>query len=275
MLVPRHVVIGLFILLIVGVAGTVLYKWRHIEFFEQNQCAKQLSTDDIDVYLINLDRNRDRLDHFIDQYMSTDLKNKQFKRYPAVDGRKLSIEKYVSSKALNEIYESEESGYRTKHYQLTRGAVGCYLSHMSVYEAIMKGDREYGLIFEDDVIIDPKILSKLNKMITSMPNDWDVLLLGCYCIKCDKFDRYYNTERFFLTHCYIVRKTAAERIVEALKDKPIEQQIDSELSDMATDSKLKIYCLKESICKQGGGFKTTIQMPLKVVPGINPYQTVN
>ena len=115
------------------------------------------------------------------------------------------------------------------------------------------------------------IFQKLNSVIENVPNDWDILLLSCYCIVCEKMDVYYDTGKFFWLHCYIVRKSSVNTILKYLKSNKIGKQIDSEMGDMISMGKLKVYCLKESLCKQGKRFKTTIQTPMKIVPGINPW----
>jgi GR25 family glycosyltransferase involved in LPS biosynthesis len=140
-----------------------------------------------------------------------------------------------------------------------------------VYELISKSDKDYGLIFEDDVVIDKNIFKKLNKTLSNIPSDWDILLLSCHCIVCERYDEFYDTGKFFWLHCYIVKKSSANKIIDYLKSGKIGKQIDSELSDMIEEKKLKVYCLKDSLCKQGNMFQTTIQTPMKVVAGINPY----
>ena len=225
------------------------------------------------IYMINLDRNQDRLESFIEQYMMSDLRYKQFHRIAAVDGTSINVKDVVSPTAFDEITQIEKTGYRTKHYQLTRGAIGCYLSHIKAYDYIAAGEADYGLIFEDDVKIDPVLLAKLNAVVAAMDDTWDMLLLGCHCIICEKRNTYYNLEKFFLMHGYIVRKESAAKLSTMLKAKPISQQIDSEISDMISQGHFKVYCLKNSLATQSG-FETNIQMPLKVMPGVNPYTTL-
>jgi len=258
---------------VVAILSSCLYFKKEIEHFSDGTACFEpgLALKSVDIYLINLDRNKDRLDFFIEQYMKSDLRSKQFKRISAIDGKKLAIQEFVTPKAYTEITQVEKTGFRTKHYQLTRGAIGCYLSHLMAYDIIANGDAEYGLIFEDDVSINPDFWLKLNKILPSIPNDWDVLLMSCYCILCQKLDVYYNTERFWWMHCYIIKKDVAKRLADTLKSKLIEQQIDSELSDMVTEGHLKIFCLKETLSKQTGHFATDIQTP---VSGVNPYATL-
>jgi GR25 family glycosyltransferase involved in LPS biosynthesis len=211
----------------------------------------------------------------MEQYGKSDLRSHEFTRIDAVDGKKLDLGSVnITKKAFDEITQIEKTGFRTKHYQLTRGAIGCYLSHMIAFDHIANGDKEYGLIFEDDVVIDKNIIQRLNLAIEDIPNNWDMLFLGCICIVCDKYDIYYDTHRFFLAHCYVVKKSGAIKLKALLDKKKISQQIDSELSDLSTQGKLRIYCLREALSKQSGSFQTTIQTPLKVMPGIDPYVPV-
>jgi len=260
---------------------TWLMSRRHIEKYKDKDsggsasCPKNgIKLDNVEVYLINMDKNKERLANFVEQYMLSDLKYKQFNRMSAVDGKSLVIDEYVTQQALQEIKDLDRKGYRTKHYQLSRGAIGCYLSHLNVYKKVMQGDAEYALIFEDDAMLDSNIFSKLNKSLSTIPNDWDMLLLGCYCIVCDKYEKYYDLDRFFFMHAYIIKKSSAKLVFEELDKKRISQQIDSELSDMINNGKLRIYCLKDSIARQGT-FDTTIQMPLKVMPGVDPFEAVH
>lgn len=262
------------VILIVLTLGGIICNKVGVENFIVNNSNPKFVMENFDVYLINLERNADRLEFFIEQYMKSDLRYKQFQRINAVDGSALSIKEHISDVAFKEIMQIEKTGYRTKHYQLTRGAIGCYLSHLKAYELIAAAsDKEYGFIFEDDAIIDPALLGKLNKVIDSMDDNWDMLLLGCICIVCDTQDTYYDINRFFLLHGCIVKRSSATKLINLLKEKQISQQIDSELSDLVAQGHIKVYCLKNKLSNQYN-FETDIQTPLKVMPGINPYTTL-
>jgi glycosyl transferase, family 25 len=226
---------------------------------------------DVKIYLINLDRNKERLYHFDQQYARSDLSKNPYERIQAVDGNTLDISKLVSHKAHMEILQAEKSGFRTKHYQLTRGAVGCYLSHLNVYRKLIADDAKMALIFEDDVVFQPTILLKMQKHVESIPKDWDLILLGCHCIVCKKNRKFSKLERFFFMHAYLITQTAAKKILAYLKDRKIDQQIDSVLGEMARKQDLNIYCINDSLAKQSKSFTTTIQLPLKRVSNIDPY----
>lgn len=257
------------ILLIIHLIYPFMNNVNEYEDFES--CKNTINPDDFDVYLINLDRNKDRLQRFKNEYNSCDLRFKNVKRIPAIDGKKLNIAEYVSDRAFKEIKSIETSGYRTKHYQLTRGAIGCYLSHLKAYEQIAKSNVEWGLIFEDDVSISKNFYAKLNNILSKIPNNWDMLLLGCHCQKCKKYDLYSHVKKFILLHCYIVKRETAEKLFKKLSEKRIEQQIDSELSDIlikGTDD-INVYCVNDALSWQSSQFKTEIQMPIKVNTNVN------
>lgn len=234
-----------------------------------------LSLDDFEIYLINMNKNVDRLNAFIDQYKGCDLSAKNFYRFEAVDGRTLNLTDYVSPRALKEIEDAEKNGYRVKHYQLTPGGVGCYLSHQNVLRIISEADKQFGIVFEDDVVIDPKLYNKLTTSMAHIPNDWDVLLLGCYCIKCVKYEEHAEMNRFFQTHGYVIKRDSARRITDYLNKTLIEQQIDTVLSEMTQQGVIKIYCLNEELARQNTSFGTTIQLPINFKSGVDPYETVN
>lgn len=267
---PLSLIITCCIILVVVYMFTPI-KWGRSEHYSD---ATPISHNDINVYLINMDHNTDRLEHFNQVYSTSDLKKVGYKRFAGIDGTKIDIEKFVTPKALQEIMLASDSGFRTKHYQLTKGAVGCYLSHLNVYKLISMSDKPYGIIFEDDAVINNDLFTKVNKYVAMVPNNWDILLLGCFCIVCDTYSNYYNAERFFNLHGYVIKKDAASMIYKKLDKQLIKQQIDSELSDMVANGSLKIYCLKDALAKQGMMFNTTIQVPVKLVAGVNPYQTI-
>jgi GR25 family glycosyltransferase involved in LPS biosynthesis len=272
MILNVEFVLVLIIIALLSMLTAQQFKIPHVEKYN-NSCSKEgIKLNDVGIFLINMKRNADRLEHFVEQYMMSDLRYKRFSRFEGIDGNLIDTSNYVSPGALSEINNTIKSGYRTKHYQLTKGAVGCYLSHISIYNKIGHGSDPYGLVFEDDVRIDSNLFSRINKSLDKIPNNWDMLLFGCHCIVCEKYENHYDAARFFLLHAYLIKKEAAKRIFDALDKKKIEQQIDSELSDMASRGELKIFCLRDTVARQDNTFQTTIQTPMKIVPGVNPFR---
>ena len=224
-------------------------------------------------FIINMERNPDRLHRFKMQFNRSDLQKYDLTRIDAIDGKTIDITQHVSSEAYRDILTSEKNGYRMRHYELTRGAVGCYLSHIKAYEEALKCGKPYALIFEDDVrFLTNDIQKELNEQLLQVPQDWDMLLLGYVCFVCGKFDAHYEANRFILLHAYVVKAQSLPKIIGLLKGNPIKQQLDAEFSDLAEHGDLKIYCLRKKLAMQFN-MGTNIQMPIMETQEVNPYES--
>ena len=212
-------------------------------------------------YLINLDRRPDRMEKFMKQYNSSDMNSITLSKISAIDGVNIDISKIpLSEVAKGELKQIETTGFRTKHYQLTRGAIGCYLSHVKVWKNIIDNNYNNGLIFEDDVNLPKNFNKKMNASIKNIPKDWDIILFGFHCKDCEQMLDYRKVNRFILLHCYAISNTAIVKILKTQSLFPIQQQIDSYLSELSEDI-LNIYTVKNPIINQSGS-RTDIQMPI-------------
>lgn len=236
-----------------------------------------MSSGNTEIRVINLDKNTERLAHFKALVKASDLSALPMTRFAAVDGRAIDIAPPITSqKAYDTIVQAEQRGYRQKHYELTRGAVGCYLSHLHVYKAFLSdAAKPFLMVFEDDVTFDTDILSKINQVVPP-PTSWDVLLLGCICLACKDApaapQALADVQRFFLTHAMVLTRSGAQKLVALLDGKPIEKQIDAVISDLSEQGKLKVLCLKRALAEQNTQqFGTTIQIPIKQMHGVDPY----
>ena len=215
------------------------------------------------VYLINLRRRPDRLAAFSADYTKSDI-DMEYKVIEGVDGSKLDIEQQdLTELARAELKQLETTGYRSKHYQLTRGAIGCYLSHIKVWKNILKDNSDIALVFEDDTTIPANTQSAINEALKNPPSDWDMILLGVACHTCSGVRTrpgFLRVKKFWLLHAYLIKKEALEKIFKSDALFPIAQQIDSLLSELSNT--LKIYAVQPGICNQRPS-RTDIQAPLK------------
>ena len=92
------------------------------------------------VYFINLDRSPARREWMESQLTEISA---NFERIPAVDGSSLASEEYEA--AVN----WEELGPKG----LTRGEVGCFLSHRLAWQRIAAASERFGVVLEDDILI--------------------------------------------------------------------------------------------------------------------------
>lgn len=212
------------------------------------------------VYLINLKRRPDRLNNFLSHLKKSDMKHTKIIRFDAVDGSNIDVDKCpLSELAKAELQQLETTGFRTKHYQLTKGAIGCYLSHVKIWENILQKNVNVALIFEDDAQIPPHLKRRIEEEMKYIPDDWDIVLFGYICKKCMRYAMYNEVERFMLTHCYLIKNTAIIKIMKTNTLFPITQQIDSLMSELS--SLINIYTVREKLVPQFES-RTDIQAPL-------------
>lgn len=210
-------------------------------------------------YVINLDRRVDRLEKFMKTYEESDMKSTELYKISAVDGSEIDISNIpLSEIAKSELKQIETTGFRSKHYQLTRGAIGCYLSHVKIWRDIIEKNYRHGLIFEDDVNLPKNINEKITKSMKDVPEDWDIILFGFHCKDCINKKNYRKVNRFILLHCYAISNNCIKKILKTKSLFPITQQIDSYLSELSEDV-LNIYTVKNPIIHQNGS-STDIQV---------------
>jgi GR25 family glycosyltransferase involved in LPS biosynthesis len=221
--------------------------------------------------VINMDKNDDRLEYVNNQFNMSDL-SKSFKleRFPAIVGKSLDINKYLTPEAKQELYETEYNGYRTKHHQLSRGAIGCYLSHISVMKDI-KPNETY-LILEDDVNIDIDVESKIKNILDKAPADWDIILLGhSHYLKDNSYNDPHNNLNKAYSYWgmfgYLINYKGAQKVLS--KSSKIDGQIDSVIS-WNSDS-INIYVVKKPIIIHSYNFDTNAQNNIKELPNKETY----
>ena len=137
------------------------------------------------VYLINMDKDTERLEKVTKECKKFNI---NFERFNGVNPLKLSkkeLNKYVSKTCQN---------------ICPNGIIGCGVSHMKIYEDALKNNYKNILVLEDDVYFDDELYEELNKAMTELPEDYDILYLGCFGI-CDK-EQVYNMDLNLLFHLY-------------------------------------------------------------------------
>lgn len=160
----------------------------------------------MNTFVINLQENVVRRMAIKSQLDKTNL-NYEF--IEAVNGSNLSDEEI---KALV---------YDYPNCKLTKGEIGCALSHLSIYDRIIKENISHALIFEDDAII-PENISNIFREIRQLDNDKkaNVYLLSRVhsFIENSKLNNHlYSAYQAIGAHAYIINKKAAERMISAQK----------------------------------------------------------
>lgn len=241
----------------------LLHKYESNSQFtsEKQNIVNILNINNFEIYIIHMTKNATRLDNFDKYYNKSDIHFKKYTVFPAVVGKSLDLINFVTPNAYTQILDVEKTSIRKHHYDLTRGAVGCYLSHLSIYKKIVESKIDYGIIFEDDSIISSDFYARLQYGLTQIPDDWDIFLLGLTCLKCDIKSEYITVNRFWGTHGYIIKNKSAAKLVEYL-DRPLSKQIDADLSLLIKREIIKVYSINPLIVVQDGIFTSDIQVDL-------------
>ena len=167
------------------------------------------------IYIINLKKNKDRWDA-----ISKAAKNAN-----------------VPITRFNAIYEKELppnhpdiKKYFATNHELSPRQIGCALSHIKIWEDAVKNNYENILIFEDDVIIPPDFLAKLEPVVNELPDDWNMLLLGLNNIKATKYSKHlikpHNKDGNWEMHAYIINLNMAKYILRKILYENIRNPID-------------------------------------------------
>ena len=203
-----------------------------------------LTRDDYDCYLINLEKNAERLSVFSSYYKESDLNKIPYIKIKAIYGRDIDYASFISPNA---------------ELNMTPGMVGCFLSHLHIYNEIKKSIKDYALIFEDDARMIRDIqISTINNIKNTIPNDWDIILLG-YDVshplnhEIVQYDNYIKVYGFYGTHAYLITKRGAEKMLNLAKI-PFTNQIDHVMGDLCRLGLLNVYGISSPVVWQEARF---------------------
>jgi len=115
-----------------------------------------------DCRVINLARSPRRLKRFLAQSATAGLR---IERFEAIDGSTVDIASAVAD------------GVIAKGAKYTPGAIGVAMSHRAIWrESIAR--KKCALVFEDDVVLRHDLRDVLPQLISQLPENWDIMLLG-------------------------------------------------------------------------------------------------
>jgi len=109
----------------------------------------------IKIYVVSLKEAKERRKHIKTQLEKINI---EYEIIDAIYGKSLSNEE-LKQKCDMEIVNKYPNW-------LTKGAIGCALSHYKIYNKILQDGVDYGIVLEDDA----KLLPKFEKVITIMIN---------------------------------------------------------------------------------------------------------
>ena len=117
-------------------------------------------------------------------------------------------------------------------YLICSKHVGCSMSHWMLWNALDfdPSTPDMVMVLEDDILFRPHWRETIERALTKLPEDWDILYPGSCCAH-GKLSRELDSNLFegmpLCTHCYIVRKKALKTLIETNEEvfAPIDLQM--------------------------------------------------
>ena len=205
------------------------------------------------IYLINLKKNTERFIKIDTLFKSLGGIFKNYTKFEAINGNDLSEKEIKNLLSL-------KSQYIYNNFTLfmdikTKGAIGCYLSHIKIWDDARKNNYNNIMIFEDDIYTKLS-LNEIMEYINNIPNDYDIAYMDYLCINWNdnnSVNNYWNSnqlDNIAGASAYILNIKGINKLLDKIY--PIESQIDCYMSYYANLNKdFKRYIAKEKIFTQG------------------------
>ncbi|MBB3287245.1 MULTISPECIES: glycosyltransferase family 25 protein [unclassified Rhizobium] len=174
-----------------------------------DEAAQQLR-----IYVINLDRSRERWERLCSQAMEYDL---NITRIPAVDGRVIAERDRIDFHPKSFIYHNGR--------KLLPGEYGCYRSHLLALEQFVASGDKMAIIMEDDVELNERLIPRAIAAMESVQGARLVKLVNHRLVGFKAIRE--TTENDVVGRCmhgpqgsaacYIVNRKAAKKLLTTLK----------------------------------------------------------
>lgn len=179
--------------------------------------------DDLPIFLINLPRATERRAKMEDRLQQIGL---SYTVFPGVDG------KAEEARLLETV--DKRAFERNMGRIILIGGIGCYHSHLSVWQTFLETDAPLALILEDDVVFHDDFREAVNTGLASIEH-WDLLKLNCIRAKLPisqgKLGQYDlnaylgpNTG----TAAYLIKREIAAKLLDAML--PVTRATDHEIN---------------------------------------------
>lgn len=138
---------------------------------------------------------------------------------------------------------------------LSKGSIGCWLGHYSIWTEAANRKLEYSMIFEDDIILAKNFNDKLNHVFARVPPDFDILFLNSGN-NCPHNKRMIINEQVFVpyqirngAYGYIISYDGARKLLSMVPTVRVTRGgIDSAIGSLIRNKNLIAYHLNEPLC---------------------------
>jgi glycosyl transferase family 25 len=214
------------------------------------------------IFVINLDSSPERFRNTKAQFENLKI---NVTRLPGVLGNALS------DKTINQSY-SKYLNFKKSDRPLSKGEIGCYLSHRKAWQKIVDMDVPFGVVVEDDIFIEELFEDALNA-ISNFSFNWDLIKLAPYknktrSVRIEKqissqFKLVINSKT--ITGCagYAISRSAAIKLLRTTY--PFFRPVDTDLQHF-WEHNIDIYALHPFVVKQDLRYESDIGSSRKKIP---------
>ena len=236
-----------------------------------------ININNIKSYIINLEKDKNKYDLCLKRLQKINLNPPE--RFDAIYVKD-EYDDYIKSITYPSVQYTIKYGRNAHNNIGSKGAIGCYLSHIALWKKLLESDQDMFLIFEDDVDLNNNIdnlMVKTNDYINTInKKNWDVIFLGYSLISLLNNDiqdipddKYKITNIIYGLHAYIINKKGATKLLE--KALPIVDQLDSYMSYMAIMRDVNMYKPTELLFIQNNIKASSIQTDNSIKPFITQF----
>jgi len=223
-------------------------------------------------FVINLKRRPDRLNNFknncpypIGTVTKTSFTGQLLSEKPSF-GCVNVIYGFDAKQVANEIPE-EQFLYKDIIKLVYPGAIGCFISHLRIYNLVVENNYPGAVIFEDDANFSPDFDKKLKRLIKQLPKDYHIAYIGGRFTQDFKMKPtsitpvsdnicqhnttdWYNLDHDRTTHGYIISNLGAKFLLDKFLNTTIDKQgaIDFWLMNTFLNNNIKVYSSVPLIC---------------------------
>jgi len=206
------------------------------------------------IYVINLKNRYDRLKKMDIMLKSIGGRFSEYEHIEAVDGKLLTEKEKNNLLSLKSrrLFNNSSSFKDIKSV----GAIGCYISHVGIWQLALNRGEKNIIILEDDIQLKIK-KTKIDEYINSIPYDYDICYLDWYGLygydNTKEYNSYWNKndgDEISYFSAYMISENGIKKLLQNIF--PIEQQIDCYADAYAIENKdFNRYLSKEIIFSQG------------------------
>ena len=178
------------------------------------------------IYWINLDYAKDRREQMEIMLHDPIFSNIPNERINAADGKKDVMKSFQ---------------LKTPPTEMTNVEYACLLSHLNTINRFSRTDNEIALILEDDMTLEFKKYWKktIREIMEDAPPDWEIIQL-CYISNEIPYKEYVlNTTQYYSTGAYLIRNSAAKKIIESIYSNDTDKYILEE--DISHEADFYLY----------------------------------